>query len=151
MSYRTAWLRERDGFDPALGAGTIARGGDDLATFARVLRDGGVLVYEPAAIVRHWHRREFADLRRQAFGYGVGLGAYLFAAMWSEPAAVPYMLRRTIPALRHLLDATSVKNLPRSRTFPRELIWRERLGVVVGPFAYLRSRMRVRKQRSATP
>jgi GT2 family glycosyltransferase len=151
MSYRTAWLRERGGFDPALGAGTVAMGGDDLATFARVLRDGGVLVYQPAAIVRHWHRREYADLRRQAFGYGVGLGAYLMAAMWAEPAAVPYMLRRTIPALRHLLDATSVKNMPRSRTFPRELIWRERLGVILGPFAYLRSRVRVRRQRSASP
>jgi GT2 family glycosyltransferase len=145
MTYRTAWLRERGGFDAALGAGTLARGGDDLAAFARVVRDGGVLRYEPAAIVRHFHRRDYPSLQRQAYGYGVGLGAYLMSAMRHEPAAVPYMLRRAVPALRHLLSSASVKNSPRSRTFPRELVWRERLGVLVGPIAYLRSVLRLRR------
>jgi glycosyltransferase involved in cell wall biosynthesis len=145
MTYRTAWLRERGGFDAALGAGTVARGGDDLAAFARVVRDGGVVRYEPAAIVRHFHRRDYRSLQRQAYGYGVGLGAYLMSAMRHEPAAVPYMLRRAVPALRHLLSSASVKNSPRSRTFPRELVWRERLGVLAGPIAYVRSVLRLRR------
>ena len=77
MAFRTDWLRTNGGFDPATGAGTPARGGDDLDAFLRVVLDGRTLVYEPAAIVRHYHRRDYASLRRQAYGYGVGLGAYL--------------------------------------------------------------------------
>ncbi len=100
MAFRTEWLRAAGGFDPAIGAGTLARGGDDLLAFLRVLLAGRTLVYEPCAIVRHRHRREDGEVRAQSFGYGVGLGAYLAAAVRAEPALLPRMLRRTGPALR---------------------------------------------------
>jgi GT2 family glycosyltransferase len=144
MAFRSEWLRKRGGFDPATGAGTPAHGGDDLNAFLRVLLDGHTLVYEPAAIVRHHHRREYSGLRRQAFGYGVGLGAYLASAVRHEPRAVAAMVRRAVPALRHLLAADSAKNVGRGSDFPRELVWRERAGVCVGPFAYAFSRWRYR-------
>ena len=82
------------GFDPATGAGTPAKGGDDLIAFLRTIVDGGTLVYEPGAVVRHWHRRDYQGMRRQAFGYGMGLGAYLTAAVWRQPALLASMLRR---------------------------------------------------------
>src|SRR6185312_6444167 len=55
MAFDTSVLRAMGGFDPALGAGTRARGGDDLAAFFEVLQRGHRLVYEPAALVRHRH------------------------------------------------------------------------------------------------
>jgi Glycosyl transferase family 2 len=144
MAFRTGWLRAHGGFDPAAGAGTPARGGDDLIAFLQVIVSGGTLVYEPAAVVRHWHRREYAGLRRQAFGYGVGLGAYLTATVCWQPGLAWQMLRRAIPAARHLLDPGSAKNAGQGPSFPRELVWRERAGVLAGPTAYAVSRWRYR-------
>jgi glycosyltransferase involved in cell wall biosynthesis len=145
MAFRTEWLMARGGFDPATGAGSPARGGDDLTAFLKVIIDGRTLVYEPAAIVRHWHRRDYEGMRRQAFGYGVGLGAYLTASVSARPALLWAMLRRAAPAARHLLAAGSVKNAGRDQSFPGELVWRERAGVMAGPFAYAVSRWRYRE------
>jgi glycosyltransferase involved in cell wall biosynthesis len=144
MAFRADWLMARGGFDPATGAGSPARGGDDLTAFLKVILDGRTLVYEPAAIVRHWHRRDYEGMRRQAFGYGVGLGTYLTASVCTRPRLLWAMLRRAVPATRHLLEAGSVKNAGRDGSFPRELVWRERAGVLVGPFAYAMSRWRNR-------
>jgi glycosyltransferase involved in cell wall biosynthesis len=148
MAFRTRWLVSRGGFDPATGAGSPARGGDDLIAFVKVITDGGTLVYEPAAVVRHWHRRDYAGLRRQAFGYGVGFGAYLTASVCARPALLGPMLSRTVPALRHLLDPDSAKNEGQEPGFPRELVWRERAGILAGPFAYGVSRWRQRRPRT---
>lgn len=144
MAFRSRWLRDRAGFDRATGAGTPARGGDDLVAFSQVVLDGGVLVYQPSAIVRHWHRRDYESLRRQAFGYGVGLGAYLTATVWRQPSLLVPMLRRMAPATAHLLAPASAKNRGKMADFPSELTWRERAGVLAGPAAYLVSRWRYR-------
>ena len=144
MAFRAEWLAARGGFDVALGAGTPARGGDDLTAFLRVILDGGTLVYEPGAVVRHHHRRGYQELRRQAFGYGMGLGAYLAASLWARPNLLGTMLRRAVPAARYLLGPRSAKNADRGAWFPRELVWRELAGVVVGPFGYAVSRWRHR-------
>ena len=147
MAFRTEWLVAHGGFDPATGAGTPARGGDDLTAFLKVITSGATLAYEPAAIVRHWHRRDYEGMRRQAFGYGVGLGAYLTASVWARPALLAAMARRALPAARHLLGAGSAKNAGREDSFPAELVWRERAGVLAGPFAYAVSRWRYRDRR----
>jgi glycosyltransferase involved in cell wall biosynthesis len=144
MAFRTDWLKARSGFDAAMGAGTPARGGDDLTAFLQVIIDGGTLVYEPRAVVRHWHRREYEGMRRQAFHYGMGLGAYLAASVSARPALLGAMLLRVVPAVRHLLSPGSAKNVGRGANFPRELVWRERAGVLAGPFGYAVSRWRYR-------
>lgn len=140
MAFRTSWLRAAGGFDEATGAGSRARGGDDLTAFLRVIRDGAALDYQPSAVVRHWHRREMAGLRRNTYNYGVGLGAYLTASVVHEPKALAGMLRRAPGAVRHLLGPTSVKNRGKSASFPAELTWLERAGVAAGPAAYAASR-----------
>src|SRR5207248_9351329 len=76
LSLRRGALEKMGGFDPALDAGSFARGGGDLDIMARVLRDGGKLVYDPRAICWHQHRRSMDQLRRQMFDYGVGFVAY---------------------------------------------------------------------------
>lgn len=144
MAFRTSWLTASGGFDPATGAGTPAKGGDELVAFLRVILDGGTLAYEPSAILRHWHRRDYEGMRRQAFGYGVGLGAYVSASLRARPALLGPMLQRAVPAARHMLSSGSVKNEGRDERFPRELVWRERAGFAAGPFAYAASRRRYR-------
>lgn len=140
MAYDRRHLVEVGGFDAAIGAGTPARGGDDLAGMLDVLRAGHTIAYEPAAVVWHWHRREYAGLLRQTRHYGIGLGVYLTRAAVRDPRLAARMARAAVPALRHLLDRSSAKNAHKGDDFPRELDRAERLGVLLGPFCYARSR-----------
>lgn len=140
MAFETALLRRLGGFDDALGAGTIARGGDDLQGMLAVLMAGRAIAYEPSAIVWHWHRREYAGLLTQTRNYGIGLGAYLTSALLRHPALLGTALRRSWPAVRHVVDRSSSKNVRKAGDFPRELERAERLGIVLGPWHYLRSR-----------
>jgi glycosyltransferase involved in cell wall biosynthesis len=73
---RAAVLR-LGGFDEALGAGSPTGGGEDLDMFFRLLRAGGVLVYDPASVVWHRHRASSEGLAAQSRTYGVGLGAWI--------------------------------------------------------------------------
>jgi GT2 family glycosyltransferase len=145
MAFDLQVLRDVGGFDAATGAGTPARGGDDLVGFLRVLRAGYSVAYQPAALVWHWHRREYAGLRRQARHYGIGLGAYLTSGVVHDPRLLGSMIRRVYPGIRHLLDPASAKNVGKGYDFPHELERAERLGVLQGPFAYLHSCWRYRR------
>jgi GT2 family glycosyltransferase len=140
MAFRTRVLRELGGFDPALGAGGPALGGDDLAAFFEILAAGYRLVYEPAAVVYHRHRRDYAALRAQAYGYGVGLTAYLTRLLVERPQRLAGFARRAPRGLAHALDGRSPKNAGKRQAYPRELTWLERRGMVYGPFAYVRGR-----------
>ena len=140
MAFRTAVLRELGGFDPALGAGGPALGGDDLAAFFEIVAAGRRLVYEPAAIVYHRHRRDYTALRAQAYGYGVGLTAYLTRLLVERPQRLGPFVGRLPDGLAHALGAGSAKNARKRAEYPRELTWLERAGMAYGPFAYMRGR-----------
>ncbi|MBU9764890.1 glycosyltransferase [Mycobacterium sp. TNTM28] len=77
FAVKRAPVIELGGFDEALGAGTAARGGEDIDMFYRLIVAGHTLVNDPAAIVWHRHRSDAAALLAQAKGYGLGLGAWL--------------------------------------------------------------------------
>ena len=72
MAFRRTTLLRCGGFDPAFDVGTPTGGGGDLDMFHRVIAAGGVLRYEPAAIVFHTHRRTLDELRRQIRANGSG-------------------------------------------------------------------------------
>jgi O-antigen biosynthesis protein len=144
MAFSLAALEDMGGFDPALGAGTVARGGDDLAAFLDVLMHGYKLVYEPRAVVHHGHPREYAALRNQVYCYGVGLTAYLTKSLLDRPRLLAPVVRQLPRALAHSLSSRSSRNSRRPSDYPRELARRERLGMLAGPIAYLRSRRRAR-------
>jgi hypothetical protein len=113
-----------------------------------VIQAGYQLVYEPEAIVWHHHRREEAGMRRQAFGYGVGLGAYLTKLVLDRPAAL-LQLAVALPAgLTHIFGASSPKNKRLADDYPAALVWRERLGILAGMPLYLRSRAARRRSKS---
>jgi glycosyltransferase involved in cell wall biosynthesis len=69
--------RALGGFDPALGAGTICRGGDDLDLLWRALQEGRAVVYEPAALAWHEHRRELRAAHDQIVAHQRGVLAFL--------------------------------------------------------------------------
>jgi glycosyltransferase involved in cell wall biosynthesis len=148
MAFRRDVLHEMGGFDPALGAGTRARGGDDLAAFFDVLRLGHRVVYAPAAIVLHRHRRDYDGLRRQAFGYGVGLSAFLTKTVVDEPERLVEIGTRAPRGLAHVLHPRSAKNARVPDGYPAQLKRVERLGMAAGPFLYLASRIDTRRLRA---
>jgi GT2 family glycosyltransferase len=141
--------RALGGFDPALGAGTASRGGEDLDLFVRVLLAGHALVYEPAAMISHRHPDEDGKLRSEIFGYGVGLTAMI--AKQALDGQMFAIARRLPLALRHLRDPSSRKNVRKGPEYPRIFDWIERAGMLVGPIAYLRSRWHERRIARAAP
>jgi O-antigen biosynthesis protein len=138
IALRADFARALGGFDVRLGAGTRARGGEDLDLFIRVLRAGGQLVYEPDALVRHEHVGSEHELRRHAFDYGVGLAAMLTKQLLAGTQRRE-LVRRVPAGVRYLLDRDSAKNAPKAADFPLLLELLELLGMGVGPFAYLAS------------
>lgn len=144
MAFRTDYLRESGGFDVALGTGTVAMGGDDLAAFYDVIHRGRRLVYEPGAIVLHPHHRDLDALRRQVYGYGAGLGAHLTRCVLEDPRALATLLRHHRAATARLgtILRPQIDGLP---PYPRELSRAQRRGLVSGPARYLVSRHRARR------
>ncbi|HEY0872102.1 MAG TPA: glycosyltransferase [Vicinamibacterales bacterium] len=139
MAFRRSLFDRIGGFDPALDVGTPTNGGGDLEMFFRVLKEGGTLVYEPGAIVRHRHRRTYEALRSQLANNGVGLYSYLVRS------AVHYPEERRALArlgawwfwrwnLRRLLYS-----FVRPSVFPRDLIRAELAGSLTGLRRYQQS------------
>jgi cellulose synthase/poly-beta-1,6-N-acetylglucosamine synthase-like glycosyltransferase len=147
MAFRTDRLRELGGFDPATGTGTTARGGDDLAALFSVLVAGYSLVYRPTALAWHHHRRDLESVSSQVYGYGVALGAYLTSALVSHPAMAVQALRLAPAGLRYAFHPASPRNARVGSSWPRELVWRERRALALGPLAYGVSRLRSRGAR----
>jgi GT2 family glycosyltransferase len=140
LAFKTASLRRLGGFAAELGAGTSALGGEDLEVFLRLLHSGSAIVYEPGAILRHRHPRDYAALRRQLHGYGVGLGAALTKCLLDRPVRALELAARLPAGLAYLLSPASPKNRRKGPDFPGELTRLELRGVLAGPAAYLRSR-----------
>ena len=139
MAFNTAVLKELGGFDPALGAGSQGMGGDDLAAFYQIVASNFTLVYEPAAIIHHWHYREYARLQKTAYGYGVGLTAYLTSTLFKKPAKLFQLLLKAPVGIFYALAPSSGKNKQKQANYPRELTRIERQGMLKGPIAYLQS------------
>src|SRR5829696_2051925 len=98
VAFRRSALRQPDAFDVTLGPGTPAFGAEDQDAFVALLRAGGRLLYEPAALVRHRHREGYADLRWQVFSYGAGQAAVLLHWALHDRSDARELLRR-VPAV----------------------------------------------------
>ena len=138
----TAVLQQLGGFDPVLGAGSRTRGGDDLAAFFEVVRAGHQVVYEPAAIVFHQHHDTYAAVRRTAFGYGVGLGAFVTKALVTEPRLAATLVRFAGRAAPHAIRPSEGQRVP---DYPRSFVVLNGLGLLAGPLHYARGRFELRR------
>ena len=145
MAFSTAVLRAMGGFDVALGTGTPARGGEDLAILLELLSAGHQLGYEPSAIVHHTHRATLAELRHQIYGYGVGFTAMLTAIALRDPRHLAGLAAVAPAWVRSLRDPASPKRAQRTDDYPGGLERAELRGMLAGPLAYMRSRRMQRK------
>jgi GT2 family glycosyltransferase len=142
MSFRRSVLDEIGGFDPALGNGTPALGGVDSEVLLRTVLEGHTVVYEPRSLAHHAHRRDYDGLRRQIYGYGAGLSAYLLKTMIARPRLIPDFAARVPRGFAYALSPRSGKNARKQRGYPRRLTFEELRGMAYGPVAYFRSRRR---------
>jgi glycosyltransferase involved in cell wall biosynthesis len=78
MAIRRSALAEVGLFDERLDSGTPARSGGDHEMFVRLLAARHRIVYDPAAVSWHRHRRTREELIDTVYGYGVGV-----YAMWT--------------------------------------------------------------------
>ena len=145
MSFRRSRLMELGGFDTALGAGTPARGGEDLDVFRTVLLSGDAIVYEPRSVVSHHHRTTASALRSQLFGYGTGMAAVITKVAVADTGVARTLLGRAPAAVRELLSSRSAKNAAKLDDYPVRLTAVELCGYAAGPWLLLRSRRRVRR------
>ena len=146
MAFTAAFLRSIGGFDPALANGKIG-GGEDLAAFLQVITRGHKLVYQPTSILYHLHRRDYAGLRRQIYGYGIALTAFLTKSILDNPLLLFDILTKVPAGLIFILNPQSSKNSKKSLNYPRELNFLEGKGMLYGPFIYLWRRWKMHKLR----
>jgi GT2 family glycosyltransferase len=153
MAFRTDVLRRLGGFDPSLGPGTAVRAGEDIDALLRVVLDGGAVVYEPAAVVWHRHKRGTRALRRTMYGYGVGLSAVITKTFLTDAADRRELLYRLPRGIAYAVDPRSGKNRHKTAAYPGSLTLLELLGMAFGPLCYAASALgdRARRRRAAAP
>jgi GT2 family glycosyltransferase len=128
------------GFDERMGPGRPTKSGEDLDLFLRYLHAGWRILYEPRALVWHHHRGDYPALRRQVHDYGVGLAALFTKLLLSGRPFTTDILRLAPEAVRSVLRLMSeADNDDKSATYPPELTRDELIGMLAGPWAWLRA------------
>ena len=140
MAFRRAFFDGGNLFDPALDVGTPTNGGGDLEMFFRVLKTGHALIYEPAAIARHRHRRDYAALRAQIANNGIGFYSYLVRTARAYPAERFEIVRLGVWWLWGWNVTRLIRAMARPRAFPIDLILAELKGSFIGLRRYEASR-----------
>lgn len=144
MALRRSVLDVIGPFDEALDCGTLTRSGGDHDMFARILKRGYRMVYEPVAINRHRHRRTWKELRKTIYGYGVGVYARLAKQLLLE--GEPGALALAWAWFRHDQLPELLRSIRRSKKRkPLDLLLAELAGCAAGPWCYARARRVVRK------
>ena len=147
IAVRADVLAEMGGFATALGAGTPAHGGEDIDMLRRIVSGGHRLMYDPAALLWHGHRRSYQALRKQMYRYGVGFSATVTKWLMDDPRTFLSLMRRIPAGVNHFFNPTSKKNEKKTAYYPSQLTWLERAGLVAGPFLYIRSRAVARSRK----
>ncbi|HSP43934.1 MAG TPA: glycosyltransferase [Luteolibacter sp.] len=145
MAYRRPVFAEIGLFDPALDVGTVTNGGGDLDMFFRVLRHGHTLVYEPAAMVWHRHRRTYEKLRSQIANNGIGFYAYLVRNAMVWPDQRRGLFKLGVWWFHHWCVRRWLKSWYKPPMIPRDLITVELKGVFAGLLRYPKAKKHARR------
>lgn len=140
MAFRRSLFTKIGIFDPALDVGTVTNGGGDLDMYYRTIQEGHTLVYEPAAIVRHRHRREYKKLREQIANNGIALYAYFVRNAIHYPKELKKIVYFGIWWFFRWQIRRLLASFFRPSVFPRDLIFAEFFGVFKGLFRYHQAR-----------
>ncbi|MGH2905869.1 MAG: glycosyltransferase family 2 protein [Solirubrobacterales bacterium] len=142
FAMKMAAARDIGMFDEALGAGAPTRGGEDLDYFARMVLGGWSLVYEPLALVWHYHRADNESLKTQIWGYGTGATAYGIKTALSlrHGPQIAWLLVKYV--LRRARKDEALGEIDLGYGELREIQVR---GLYAGPFLYFKGRWAARK------
>ncbi len=140
MAFRRTLFGRIGYFDAALDVGTLTNGGGDLEMFFRVLKKGGAILYEPGAIVRHCHRRNHAELRKQMRDWGIGFGSYLMRNAVAYPDERPAFIRLGLWFLWQMNVRRPLFSLRDPLHLPWDLILAEAWGSLRGAPCYFLAR-----------
>jgi hypothetical protein len=133
MAFRRSVLLELDGFDEAFGAAT---GAAALDAFARVHRAGGVIAYEPSAVLRRHHEPDMRSALVAAAGSGRSYRAYLAKAHadgWIDSRRSRRAVRRWW-GRRHVVDLARLVRIQEWHLSALRLA--EAWGALQGPAAF---------------
>ena len=136
MAFRRAFFDQEGMFDPALDVGTPTNGGGDLEMFFRVLKAGHALVYEPAALVRHRHRRDYQSLKTQLANNGIGFYSYLVRTAQAYPEERFAVARLGLWWLWWWNVRRLLRAMLRPQAFPLDLVVAELRGSFTGLWRY---------------
>jgi GT2 family glycosyltransferase len=143
MAFRKKVVEKVGLFDEALDAGTPTYSGGDHEFFARILIAGYHIIYDPAALNWHRHRRTQEELIKVIYGYGVGVYSLL-----TRHLLVNGEYSTIVIAYKWFWNSQRRKlvNAIRGRTNSlfSQLIYAELKGCLAGPRAYLKSRKQLR-------
>jgi glycosyltransferase involved in cell wall biosynthesis/GT2 family glycosyltransferase len=148
MAFRVEVLRGAGGLDPSFNTEALPNG-TDVEALLRVLLRGWTVVHDPAAIVHHAHPREYRQLERRVYGYGLGLTGVLTKTLIENPRLIPQLLRKLPHGLAFALFRGSAKHEAKASDFPAELNRLELRGMLRGPLAYARGRREAKRARKA--
>jgi hypothetical protein len=140
MAFRRCLFNRIGHFDPALDVGTPTRGGGDLEMFFRVLKEGGVLLYEPGAIARHRHRRSKSELRIQWTDWGSGFIAYLLRSGLAYPDERSAFIRKGLWFYWWLSIENPMRSVVGPPHLPLNVILGQTFSSLTGPIRYLMGR-----------
>jgi GT2 family glycosyltransferase len=143
LAFRRTVLHLVGPFDEAFGPGTPSKSGADTEYIGRILQLGYRMVYEPAALNWHRHRRDWDDLVRRMHDYGTGRGARWTRNLLLQHEvgvignAARWLVRYNLP--RYIAALLRGRNAPLAQLISADLRgwWR-------GPAAYLAARRKMR-------
>jgi GT2 family glycosyltransferase len=133
-------------FDEAVGVGTPEPAGSGCELFARILRSGYRMVYEPRALSWHRHRRTWEELRNLLKCYGIGVYAF-----WTRM----FLVKREFSVVLLAWGWLRYKQIPelfaslrkQPGCIPSYLLLAQLRGCCFGPMAYFSSRKRLQEVR----
>lgn len=142
MAFRKSVFETAGLFDTALDVGTPANGGGDVEMFHRLVARGHLLVYDPAVLVWHRHRRQMAGLQKQMADNGKSFCCYLMTCYRNRTVSRPAILNFFF---LDILLHWSLKNLLRPKGASRRLTLMELKGMLASPWAYRQSQRRAKQ------
>ena len=139
MAFRKSALEAIGGFRLTLGPGTPTLGGEDLEILVALASGGATVAFEPAALVRHFHRQTEDQFKFQVRGYGAGLTAMYLSIMLHSPKHVFGMLRHMRQGLLRLKRTRTQRSPSVEVSFPEVTRGIEKRGMAYGPVALCKS------------
>jgi glycosyltransferase involved in cell wall biosynthesis len=149
LGVRRSAALEVGGFDRALDLGAALPGGGDHDMLWRMLQSGRDVVYQPAAVAKHEHRRDLSEAEAQMVGHQRAL----IALLTKQVVATPGMKRLPVGGflLWRLLKpgVRLVRRLAGRDPLPARLLLRMWGHCWLGLFAYPRARALARARAEA--